>query len=161
MIDIHPTAVIFPGVIIEDGVHVGPYCIIGAKAEYRKFWNSESLFSVIIKKGTIITGHVTIDAGTEKHTEIGNDCFIMKGVHIGHDSTIRDEVTLSPHVVIAGHCEIGARTNMGIGSIVHQHLKIPEDCMIGMNTTITKRTHLIPNWVYIGSPAEKLRKNKK
>ena len=33
MIDIHPTAVIFPGVVIEDGVHIGPYCIIGAKAK--------------------------------------------------------------------------------------------------------------------------------
>lgn len=161
MIDIHPTAVIFPGVVIEDGVSIGPYCIIGAKAEYRKFWNSKSLFSVIIKAGTIITGHVTIDAGTEKHTEIGSGCFIMKGAHIGHDSIIHDDVTISPHVVIGGHCEIGKGTNMGIASVVHQLVNIPEGCMIGMNSTVTKKTHLIPNWVYIGSPAEKLRKNKK
>ena len=158
---IHPTAVIYPNVIIEEGVEIGPFCIIGAKAESKKFWCKTEKFGVIIRKGAIITGHVTIDAGTTRNTEIGSDAFIMKGVHIGHDAMIRQGATLSPHVVIGGHSEVGPNTNMGIASVVHQRVSIPGGCMIGMNATITKKTKLIENGVFVGSPAKWIRENRR
>ena len=161
MIDIHPTAVIYPGVTIEDNVHIGPFCIIGSKAESKAHWSNENEFGVIIRKGSIITGHVTIDAGTCRNTEIKEGTFIMKGCHIGHDAIIELGATLSPHVVIGGHSEVGEFTNMGIASVVHQRVSIPSDCMIGMNATVTKKTELIDNGVYIGSPAKWIRQNRK
>lgn len=155
---IHPTAIIYPNVHVGDNVEIGAYCIIGAPAESKRFWNKEGK-GVIIKDNTIITGHCTIDAGTEKPTIIGSDCFIMKGVHIGHDATIEEGVTLSPHVVIGGHSVVGKATNMGIASVVHQRVNIPNDCMIGMNSTITKKTRMVENGVYVGSPAIFIRSN--
>jgi acyl-[acyl carrier protein]--UDP-N-acetylglucosamine O-acyltransferase len=158
---IHETAVIYPNVTIEEGVEIGPFCIIGAKAEHKAHWNEDLNFGVVIRKGAIITGHVTIDAGTHRPTEIGEGAFIMKGVYIGHDALIGQGATLSPHVVISGHCEIGYLTNMGISSVVHQFVKVPALCMIGMNATVTKKTQLIENGVYIGSPAKWIRENRK
>ena len=85
----------------------------------------------------------------------------MKGCHIGHDAIIELGATLSPHVVIGGHSEVGEFTNMGIASVVHQRVSVPSDCMIGMNATVTKKTELIDNGVYIGSPAKWIRQNRK
>lgn len=156
---IHETSVIYPNVIIEPDVYIGAFCIIGAPAESIRHWNDPDQQSVIIRSGAKIHGHVTIDAGTHRHTEIKSNTFIMKGCHIGHDAIIHSGVILSPHVVIGGHSEIGEYTNMGMASIVHQKVSIPSDCMIGMNTTITKSTKLESNGVYVGSPAKFIRWN--
>lgn len=39
MIDIHNTAIIEEGAIIEDGVKIGPYCIIGKDVKLVKYYN--------------------------------------------------------------------------------------------------------------------------
>jgi UDP-N-acetylglucosamine acyltransferase len=158
---VHPTAIIYPNVEIGDNVHIGAYCIIGAKAESKAHWNDSDEHGVIIMDNTIITGHVTIDAGTVNNTIIGSDCFIMKGVHIGHDALICKSVTLSPHVVIGGHVEIRIGTNMGMGSIVHQRVVVPSNCMIGMNSTVTKKSELKHGGVYVGSPCKFIRWNER
>ena len=157
---IHPTAVIYPNVKIGKNVEIGAYCIIGAPAEDKKYWGQEA-YTVEIGDNTIITGHCTIDAGTVENTKIGSNCFIMKGVHIGHDAQIADNVTMSPHVVIGGHCHILNDVNMGIASVVHQRCVVPEKCMIGMNATITKKSNLKACGVYVGSPARWIRENQK
>lgn len=157
---IHKTAVIYPGVTIEDNVYIGAYCIIGAPAENKKTWFEEDK-GVIIKGGTIINGMVTIDAGSDRSTVIERDCFIMKGCHIGHDAIIGQGSTLSPHTIIGGHTELEEGVNMGMGSIVHQRCRIPSGCMIGMNSTITKSTEMWSGGVWVGSPARFLRPNDK
>jgi UDP-N-acetylglucosamine acyltransferase len=156
---IHPTAIIYPGVKIGNNVEIGAYCIIGAKAESLKHWNEPERFSVVIGDNVKITGHVTIDAGTDHNTYIKDNAFIMKGCHIGHDALICDDVIMSPHSIVGGHATIGHRTNMGMGSIIHQRCIVPSDCMIGMNTTVTKKSQIEANGVYVGSPAKFIRWN--
>ena len=39
MIDIHNTAIIEEGAIIEDGVKIGPYCIISKDVKLVKIYN--------------------------------------------------------------------------------------------------------------------------
>lgn len=156
---IHETAVIYPGVTLEDNVYIGAYCIIGAPAENKKTWGEDGK-GVLIKSGTIINGMVTIDSGSEVKTVVGENCFIMKGCHIGHDAIIGNRVTMSPHTIIGGHSEIAFGTNMGMGSIVHQRCYIPSGCMIGMNSTVTKSSKLWDDGVFVGSPVRFLRPNK-
>lgn len=156
---IHPTAVIYPNVKIGKGVYIGALCIIGAPPESKTYFYSEDCPGVVIGDYAVITGNVTIDAGTVRETTIGKYSFIMKGVHIGHDAVIGYACTLSPHVKIGGHVEVGAYTNIGMGAAVHQRLYVPDRCMIGMNSTITKKTEMESNGVYVGSPAKFIRWN--
>jgi len=156
---VHPTAVIYPNVIIEDNVSIGAYCIIGAPAESLKYWRKESEYSVVIKSGTIITGLCTIDAGTEQDTIISNNCFIMKQTHIGHDSFIDHNVIIAPHVSVGGHCIISANCNLGMNSVIHQRVTVPSKSMIGMGAVVTKSSQTWANGVYVGNPAYFLRWN--
>lgn len=156
---IHETAKIYPNVIIEDGVYIGAYCIIGAPAESIKYWGKPSEYSVVIKKGTIINGACTIDAGTEQHTIISENCFIMKQTHIGHDSFIDKNVIIAPHATVGGHCIIEEDCNLGMNSVIHQRVTIPKRSMIGMGAVVTKGSQTWANGVYVGNPAYFLRWN--
>tara|TARA_R110000868_G_scaffold264929_1_gene523588 strand:+ start:35 stop:523 length:489 start_codon:yes stop_codon:yes gene_type:complete len=158
---IHPTAIIYPNVTLGDNIYIGAFCIIGAPAEHKLYWGKESKHSVHIGEGAIIHGHVTIDAGTERTTFIGDDTFIMKHVYIGHDSFIGHGATLSAHVSIGGFSNIGYNANIGMGATVHQKTSVGSNCMIGMNTTITKKSIIESGGCYIGTPAKFLRWNKR
>ena len=159
MIYIHPTAVIYDNVtILGDNVYIGAFCIIGAPAESKKVWGDPG-HGVTIGENVILHGHCTIDSGATRSTYIGDNTFIMKAVHIGHDAEIQEGVTISPHAVIGGYVTIDERTNLGMGAIIHQRLYVPKDCMIGMGAVITKKTELKANGVYVGAPAKWIREN--
>ena len=154
---IHETAIIYPGVIIEPNVTIGPYCVIGAPPEWKgKEGQSKGVY---IASGTIIHGHVTIDSGAENVTYIGGNCYIMKHAYIAHDCDIRQNVTISAGVCLAGHVSVYEGTNLGMNVCVHQKVKVPSGCMIGMGAVITKKTELKPNSKYAGVPAKYIGQN--
>ena len=154
---IHPTAVIYPNVTIGENCYIGAYCLIGAPAEWKGREHESK--GVIIGSNVRITGHVTIDSGVNWETQIMDNCYIMKGVHVGHDAVIMNNVTLSCHCLIGGHVLIEDGCNIGLGAIVHQNQEIPSGCMIGMGTVVTKKTEMQPNSKYVGNPARYLRPN--
>jgi len=154
---IHPTALIHPKVIIEGGVYIGPYCVIGFPPEWKGYEHYEG--RVIIKSGTRITGLVTIDSGTEKSTTIGRNCYLMKHSHIGHDAELEDGVTLSCGAKIGGHSIIGKNCNIGLNAVIHQKLIIPEECMIGASAFVGKKSILNPFTKYAGVPVKEIGSN--
>jgi UDP-N-acetylglucosamine acyltransferase len=149
---IHETAIIYPNVIIEDNVYIGPYCVIGGEPDWKGRENECK--GVIIRSGTRLTGFVTIDSGAEGVTYIGQNCYIMKHTYIAHDVTLKDNVTISAGVSIGGLCTIGEGTNIGMNAAIHQKAKVPAGCMIGMGAVITKRTEMQTNCKYAGVPAK-------
>ncbi len=160
---IHPTAVIGPNVEIGAGTYIGPFCIIGFPAEHKQFWpypdGSGMIGRVVIGKNCVITGHVTIDAGTTRPTEVMDGVWMLKHSHIGHDAVIGSGATISCGAKIGGHAGVGENTNIGLNACVHQRIFVPEGCMVGMNSTITKKTILLPNRKYAGSPARDIGPN--
>lgn len=159
MIGIHQTAVINSNVIIEDDVYIGPLCIIGFNPE----WKGRELDNkgVIIKKGTKITGLVTIDGGANQPTVIGENCYLMKHSHVGHDAELKNGVTLSCGAKIGGHSIIGENTNIGLNAVVHQKVEVPKGCMIGASAFVGKKSILKPNHKYAGVPVRELGENKR
>ncbi len=151
------------GVIIRDNVTIGdnnyfgPYCIIGDVPEKKGYFDKLGL--VTIGNDNRFTKQVTIDSGTDYTTAIGNNVIMLKNAHVGHDAVIQDHVTLSCNVCIGGHTTVGYATNFGLGAVAHQRLKIPEGCMIGMNSTVTKKTDMKPGRKYAGSPARDIGDN--
>ena len=153
---VHETAIIYDGVVIEADVVIGPYCIIGAPAEWK---HKESSKGVRICEGAILTGLITIDAGVEYTTYIGTNCYIMKHAHIGHDAIIKDAVTISCGAKVGGHAIIGEQTNIGLNAVIHQRKIVPAGCMIGMGSVITKGLVMSQGMKYAGNPAKCLGQN--
>ncbi len=183
---IHPTAVIGPNVEIGDGNYIGPFCIIGYPAEHKEFWPNTNyrkdigmiaqiemeqsggypfvasdLGKVRIGNNNVITGHVTIDAGTEGITEIGDGNWFLKHSHLGHDAKIINGNTISCGVKIGGHCLIGSNVNLGLNAVIHQRKLVPDGVMIGMGAVVTKKTDLQTGMKYAGNPARLLGENKR
>lgn len=154
---IHPTVIIGDNVELGDNNYIGAYCIIGNPAEHKKYWN-EPKGKVIIGNNNIITGLVTIDAGTQDVTYIKNNCFIMKHSHIGHDCIIQNNVTISCGAKIGGHSIIKENSNIGLNAVLHQFTTIEEGCMIGASAFIKGMTEEYSK--YAGVPARKIGVNK-
>jgi len=153
---IHPTAVIGENVTIGDNCHIGPLCIIGYPAEWK---GKEDDRGVWIGDRVILTGLVTIDSGVEETTLVGDDCYLMKHSHLGHDATLYSRVTVSCGAKIGGHAEIGAGTNIGLNAVIHQKVEVPEGCMIGASSFVGKKSKLQPNYKYAGVPVRELGPN--
>jgi len=155
---IHPTALIGPNVKIGTGNHFGPYCIIGWPAEHKSFWGKKN-GAVEIGDDNIFTGHITIDAGTEHPTTIGNGVWMLKHSHVGHDAVIGDKATISCGAKVGGHAIIGPGTNIGLNACIHQWVDVPAGCMIGMNAAVTKKLEMEPFRKYAGVPAKDIGSN--
>jgi UDP-N-acetylglucosamine acyltransferase len=155
---IHPTAIIGDNVILGDNNYIGAFCIIGDPAEHKKYWGQEK-GKVIIGNNNIVTGLVTIDAGTELPTIIEDGCFIMKHAHIGHDCRIMNNVTISCGAKIGGHSIIGEGSNIGLNAVLHQFSIIKRGCMIGASAFFKGESE--PEMKYAGVPAKYLSSNKK
>ena len=155
---IHPTAIIGDNVILGDNNYIGAFCIIGDPAEHKKYWGQEK-GKVIIGNNNIVTGLVTIDAGTEVPTIIEDGCFIMKHAHIGHDCRIMNNVTISCGAKIGGHSIIGEGSNIGLNAVLHQFSIIKRGCMIGASAFFKGESE--PEMKYAGVPAKYLSPNKK
>jgi UDP-N-acetylglucosamine acyltransferase len=151
--NIHPTAIIGDNVEIGDNNIIGAYCIIGTMAEHRK---CKHLGKVKIGNGNTITGLVTIDAGTEFATTIGDNCYIMKHAHIGHDAIIGNDVTISCGAKVGGHSILEDKVNLGLNAVIHQKITVPKRCMIGASAFVGKKSQLRAGYKYAGVPVKEL-----
>lgn len=168
---IHPTAIIGENVILGENNYIGAYCIIGDPAEHKKYWEYEEQIKdygtlKIIQKGqikrglvtignnNIITGLVTIDAGTSGVTTIGDNCFIMKHSYIAHDCLIYSNVTICSGVKIGGHCIVKQYSNLGMNAALHQFSIIEQGCMIGASAFFKGTSEEFSK--YAGVPAKKI-----
>ncbi len=94
------------------------------------------------------------DNTIQPFTRIGNNVVLWSGNHIGHHGVIRDHVTFTSHVVMSGHCDIGAYSFFGVNSTLRNALNIAEGSFVAMAAAVMKDTEA---WgVYKGNPAEKL-----
>jgi len=132
---------------------------IGEKAEHKDHWDKE-VGCVYIGNNVVITGHVTIDAGTHFTTAIQDECFIMKGVHVGHDAKVGFDVTISPHAILGGSVRVGSEANIGMGAIIHQWCKVGFGAMVGMGAIVTKKSKIHPYGKFVGNPARYLGRNR-
>jgi UDP-N-acetylglucosamine acyltransferase len=155
---IHPTAVIGDNVTLGKNNYIGPFCIIGFPAEHKAFWE-KPVGEVVIGDNNKFLGFISIDAGTERQTTIGNDCWFLKHSHVGHDAHIKNSVTLSCGAKIGGHAVINSFCNIGLNATIHQRVIVPEGCMIGMNAAVIKKSVLHEYKKYAGVPVKEIGDN--
>lgn len=174
---IHPTAIIGENVKLGKGNYIGAFCIIsgnttigennrfeafcivGSEPEHKEYFGKENK-GVIIGSNNHFRELITINAGCQKPTILHDHITMLRGSHIGHDSTIMSYCTISCNVLVGGHSLLGMGVNMGLGSICHQFSRIGSYCMIGMGAIIPKKIKPECFTTYVGNPARFLGKNK-
>ena len=124
-------------VSVHDYVTIGKNCkiceytAIGGEPQDHGFHGEVSY--VKIGDNTLLRENVTVNRATGEGnaTIIGNDCFIMDGVHCAHNVHVGDQVTIANKVGLAGFVQVGSHTVFGGMAGVHQFVRIGDYCMIG------------------------------
>lgn len=88
--------------------------------------------------------------------EIGENCFILEnnvlqpctkiednvtmwsGNHLGHHSTVEENVFIASHAVISGKCKIGANSFLGVNCCLHDGVTIGEKSVVGAGAIVTE-----------------------
>jgi UDP-N-acetylglucosamine acyltransferase len=172
---VHPSAIVHPSATLGENCYVGPFCLIGphvkigngnrleayvsigTAAEHRNYFLSEP-GAVEIGDNNIFREFVTVNAGTERSTTVGNDVVMLRGSHLGHDAVLRDKVNVSCNVMVGGHSIIGYGANLGLASVIHQNRCVGAFAMVGMNSTVTRNG--MPFAISYGAPCEPQRLNR-
>jgi UDP-N-acetylglucosamine acyltransferase len=144
-----------PGAIIEGGAVIGEGCriqaravitghvrmgarntighgaIIGADPQDFSFKPGTPSF-VEIGDDNVIREYATIHRATKegRATRVGNNNFLMVGIHMGHDSSVGNRVVMANNVLLAGHVEVQDAAVLGGGSVFHQFIRVGRLCMV-------------------------------
>ena len=155
-VTVGPFCLIGPGVSLGDGVQVKSHAVITG-------WTDIGADTVIFPHATVgeapqdlkykgertrltvgarcrIREGATLNTGTEGGgglTQVGDDCLLMTGSHVGHDARLGNRVILANQVAIAGHCQIGDDVIIGGLSGIHQWVRVGQGAIIGALTMVT------------------------
>jgi UDP-N-acetylglucosamine acyltransferase len=122
--EVRAHAVICKGSLIGPHNQIGYGAVIGAEPQDYAYKGGRSW--VEIGSGNKIREYVTIHRASKEGaaTVVGNDNFLMGGVHLGHDVRIGDHAVLANNTLLAGYVQVGDRVFMGGATVVHQHVRI-------------------------------------
>lgn len=137
---IHPSAIISSEAIIEDGVEIGPYCIIKGRVKIGKG-------TIIESHNTIGTDHAVVEIGENNHfwpysfiggppqdlTYKNNETKLI----VGNNNNIREYTTLN-----LGTLKGGGVTSIGNDNLIMAYCHIGHDCKIGNENTIANCANL-------------------
>jgi UDP-N-acetylglucosamine acyltransferase len=118
-------------VVLEGTVRVGERnvighgSIIGGPPQDLGF-KPETRSRVEIGNGNVIREHCTIHRGTAEGTAtvIGDDNFLMAGMHVGHNCRVGNGVIIANNCLLAGYVEIDDRAFIGGGTTFHQFMRV-------------------------------------
>ena len=150
--NIHPSAIIGDGTIIQPGAQIGPNVSIGKNC--------------LIKAGAII-GYKGFSFGFSRdnkpvaisHTgkvSIGDNCSIGSGATVCrgtlHATIISDDCHIDDHVHVAHNVVVGKRTCIAAGTVLCGSVTIGKCVWIGVNASVLNKTH-VADYTLIGNAA--------
>lgn len=142
-------------VTIGAGNTISPFAVIGGEPQDVSYKGSPT--RVEIGDANIIREHVTINRGTEKEdgvTRIGNQNFLMTGVHVAHDCKLGDRITIANNTLLGGHVHVESFAGISGGVAVHHFASIGGFCFIGGQSRII---HDVPPYMLVDGNPSKVR----
>ncbi|VFR33135.1 Acyltransferase [plant metagenome] len=100
-------------------------------------------------------GFILENNTVQPFVSIGENVTLWSGNHIGHHSTIEDDVFIASHVVVSGGVRIGEACFIGVNATLRDHLVIGPRCVIGAGVTLLADAE--PEGVYAAAAAERSR----
>lgn len=125
MTEVHATAVVDRAAVLEDGVSVGPYCVVGPQ--------------VHLGAGTRLMSHVVLDG----RTTLGRGCTVFPFASIGTQTQdlkfrgaatfveIGDETTLREYVTVNSGTNEGEVTRVGSRCHIMAYCHVAHACRVG------------------------------
>lgn len=166
-----PYSIIGPDVQIGAGTVVGPHVVIegpavigennrffqfgsiGAAPQDKKYSNEPT--RLVIGNNNTFRENVTLNRGTVQdrgETTIGNDNWVMAGVHIAHDCVVGNHTIFANASALAGHVVVHDWAILGGYTLVHQFCHIGAHSFCGMGSVINQD---VPDFVVVsGNLAE-------
>jgi UDP-N-acetylglucosamine acyltransferase len=166
---IHPLAIIGPGVFLESGVKIGPFCSIVGNVHIGKNTRiyphvtigypgqvlglTKCYGSVQIGSSCEIREFVSIHSSRapEGKTVIGDNCYIMNFSHIAHDCYLENNVTLINNVSLGGHTHVEHNAFLMAYVATHQFCRIGQFASLAPFSAT--RQDLPPFCLFDGQPA--------
>lgn len=146
---IHATAIINPAARIDEGVEIGPYCVIDGDVE--------------IKRGTVLMSHVVVGDGARigadvrihPHAVIATAPQDLKYngeptlAIIGDRTTIRECVTINRGTVSSGKAQVGS------DCLLMAYVHVAHDCVVGDHVIMANSVQLgghveVGDWAIVG-----------
>ena len=168
MAEIHPTAIVYPGTVLGEGVQVLEHAVVGKQPALspRSTAKREPLPAAEIGAGTIVSTGAVVFAGTT----IGALTKIQADAYITAYSTLEDNVFIAPcvattndnfmgrtekrHALVKGPTiRRGAR--VGGAAILLPGIEIGAEAFVGAGAVVLK--DVAPKTVVVGNPARPIR----
>ncbi len=138
--------------VLGEGVYVDEQALVAGRVEIGA---DSSVWPMSVVRGDINS----IRIGARTNIQDGSV------LHVTHDSeyapggqalSIGDEVTVG-HKVVLHACTVGDRCLIGMGSVVLDGAVIQSGAMVGAGSLVTPGKELEGGYLYVGSPARRLR----
>lgn len=112
--------------------------ILGGDPQDRRYKGEPTFLE--IGDDNIIREYVTIHraTGEGKSTRVGNRCYLMAFVHLGHNVALHDDVTIANGVGVAGHVTIEEKVTIGGMTGLHQWVRVGRVAMVGGMSRIVR-----------------------
>ena len=110
-------------------------------------------YGVDIGEDVDVLAFAAVVNGTERPTNIGRGSRLLHRAHVGHDCIIGEDVIIGAGSLVAGFAEVGDRTELKIGVLVRNRVKIGKDCIIGMGAVVVR--DVPDNSTVFGNPAHR------
>jgi sugar O-acyltransferase (sialic acid O-acetyltransferase NeuD family) len=76
------------------------------------------------------------DNTIQPFTRIGSNVTLWSGNHIGHHSTIEDNVFIASHAVVSGSAQIGQGSFVGVNVTIRDRVRIGCHCVLGAGALV-------------------------
>ena len=129
--------VIANGVVLGRNNRIFPNTILGAEPQILSYEPSQT--ALIIGDENVFRENVTISCGSPHgggRTVIGDRCYFMAGVHVGHDCQVEDSVVISNQSLLSGHVKVERQAWIGALCGMHQFTTVGRHAYIGGMSTV-------------------------
>ena len=136
-----PGVVLYPNVTLGDRVILHANCVLGSDGfgyapDGPRYVKLPQLGSVVIGDDVEIGAGTTIDRGALGVTSVGRGTKIDNLVHVGHNSTIGEDVAIAGFCAYSGSTVIGNRVAIAGHVVTSGHNKVGDDVKIGGNSVV-------------------------